>query len=637
MLSHSHTPITQYPFTQALACAAIYPDLRSVLVFDAPYAGLITTANLFAHMLESATDQKVKQVTLGVSEQDDDLWGGLVLNLNQKESILRLQGLLTETQAETQLRLIIIPNLTTLSLAAVRACVMLVGADVAHLERNGQHQIWKPRLCWLGNCSHSELGIVSPHLLDRFAIRLNWHDFHHSQRAEHILNYVLQDKPWDEMSTIILPSSIKECLKKGAQVRPRFVKKDQVINRIFSYTSDNEVYFTRREIALARYAIAVAQYENSDEVTALHVDKAAYFMGLTSSPSQLDQEVSPTQKVVQPEENSPSSIVFDETKQGEIELDDKNIIPSLPANQEEMVHLTEPIYAADQSAPMEVTTLPLDPYPEDKVPIEREAASLRLPFSRYASNLSSRGMIIGVEQTNIIQDLSLVSTLLAAAPFQPLRHEYLQDYSQRLLLSVSDLRSYRREPAAERMLLLLIDYTSLRECNWQEALLPYLRKAYVDRASIGIVQVGAKNASNELRAEVISARSILVPRIGQALEAVPGRATPLAHGFDLAWQTLRHILQHGRTIVRNVTFVVITDGRGNVPLEVSRKGQFKTSVYREGIEDALRIAEHIRTLKNVHTLFLNPQPNHHSDLPLLFANVLGAEMFPIQRIEAEEI
>lgn len=630
MSNHNLAIQPQHPFTQGLACAAIHPDLRSILVFDATYTGLLTTANLFAKMIEHVTDRKVKQTILGVSEQEDDLWGGLSLDMKEEKPILGLRGLLTETQADTYLRLIVIPNLTTLSLATARACVMLLGADVVHLERNGQHQRWKPTLCWLANCSRAHVGIVSPHLLDRFPIRLNWQDVHHSARAQYILNQILQNQPLDDTSTFTLPDFIKEQLQKGARVKPRLGNEDQVINRIFSYTSDTTVYTPRREIALARYAVAVAQYENSPEVRLLHVDKAAYLMGLTLSPEKENHKASSSQEVARPDS------IFDANKDGESQFDNKKGL-NLQRNKEAAPHLPERAYATDQPVPLEITTLPLDPYPEDTAPTEREVDSLRLPFSRYASNRSSRGAIIGVEQTTIIQDLSLVSTLLAAAPFQPLRHEYLQDHSQRLLLSATDLRRYRREPAGERMLLLLIDYTSLRECDWQEALLPYLHKAYIDRASIGIVRVGAKSASNELRAELVSARSILVPRIGEALDTVPGRATPLAHGFDLAWQTLCRVLQQGRTIVRTVTFIVISDGRGNIPLEVSRKGRFKASVFREGIEDALSVAEHIRTLKDVHTLFLNPQPSHHTELPFLFANVLGAEMLPIERIERGEI
>src|SRR6266568_4407505 len=74
------------PFTKGLACAAIHPGLRSILVFDAPYIGLKTAAAVLAQMLECSTGQKVQLANLGVSELDDDLWGSLVLSNDSGDS-----------------------------------------------------------------------------------------------------------------------------------------------------------------------------------------------------------------------------------------------------------------------------------------------------------------------------------------------------------------------------------------------------------------------------------------------------------------------------------------------------------------------------------------------------------------------
>lgn len=78
-------------------------------------------------------------------------------------------------QQANEIPLIIIPNLATLSLAAARACIMLVDANVVHLERHGQKVAWSPRYYWLAACHQEEVGSVSSHLLDRFALRLSWH------------------------------------------------------------------------------------------------------------------------------------------------------------------------------------------------------------------------------------------------------------------------------------------------------------------------------------------------------------------------------------------------------------------------------------------------------------------------------
>ena len=183
----------------------------------------------------------------------------------------------------------------------------------------------------------------------------------------------------------------------------------------------------------------------------------------------------------------------------------------------------------------------------------------------------------------------------------------------------------------------LLDYTCLQECNWQEALLPYLQWAYVERASVCLVQVGAVDAQDELRAEKREADNILVPDIRNRLEIDRGKATPLAHGLDLALQTLRHVLQHGRSAVQQAVLVVISDGRGNVPLEASRAGRVVPPVGKWGIEDALQVARQIEALKGVESVVLNPQPKYYADLPVKLAQALGAKIAEIPSQKAWEV
>jgi magnesium chelatase subunit D len=187
------------------------------------------------------------------------------------------------------------------------------------------------------------------------------------------------------------------------------------------------------------------------------------------------------------------------------------------------------------------------------------------------------------------------------------------------------------------MLTLVLDYTCLQECNWQEALLPYLQWAYVERASVCLVQVGAVDAQDELRAEKREADNILVPHIRNRLEIERGKATPLAHGLDLALQTLRHVLQHGRSAVHQSVLVVISDGRGNVPLEASRAGRVVPPVGKRGIEDALQVARQIEALKGVESVVLNPQPKYYADLPVKLAQALGAKIAEIPSLKGWEV
>jgi len=76
------------------------------------------------------------------------------------------------------------------------------------------------------------------------------------------------------------------------------------------------------------------------------------------------------------------------------------------------------------------------------------------------------------------QDIAWVSTLLEAAKYQAVRH---RGDESRLVLRSPDLRRYRRAAVPEQMLMLVLDYTCLRDCQWQVALLPYLQWAFARR------------------------------------------------------------------------------------------------------------------------------------------------------------
>jgi len=633
-------------FTRSLACAAISPGLRSILLFDTTPEVLQLTAEILTQMVAIVTGHPVVSVTLGTWEAEDDLWGSLGLSADSREqSFIWKPGLLTARQNQSELRLVIIPDLTKLSLATARACVTLMGADVAHLERHGQQEFWQPNLCWVAGCASNQVGMVSPHLLDRFALRLSGQVEKTRDRVAEILEWIdLSPSPSPARrgepdsafpSRLQLPEISDSSLKKLRQplqnslhLRPTITA--EATARILDYTSILETYSPRREIALGRLALASARLEGVAEMRAKDVDAAARLMGLKPIPQQTEDVSKESAEPVTPQIDQP------ETREEE------STAISSSSNQPEPATVREPVYESDEPEPLPPTrlpfnTTPVNPYPEDEAPVEREAASLQLPSRRFQSRAKAYGAIIGVEKAKTLQDLALVRTLLEAAKFQGIRHQSTGNSHQGLIVSPTDLHSYRRAPVAEQMLMLLLDHTCLQDCQWQDELLPYLSWAYVERASVCLIQVGAENAHHELRAQKIMAQSILVPSISAGIEAGWGKATPLAHGLDLALQTLRHALQHGRSTVQQAVLVMISDGRGNVPLAASRLGQITPPVGRKGVEDALQVAERIRGLDNVKVVLLNPQPKQYQDLPLELANVMGAAVVSIPLLEEMEV
>jgi magnesium chelatase subunit D len=83
--------------------------------------------------------------------------------------------------------------------------------------------------------------------------------------------------------------------------------------------------------------------------------------------------------------------------------------------------------------------------------------------------------------------------------------------------------------------------------------------------------------------------------------------------------------------------VVVTDGRGNVPLAVSHGSQLVYPVKNKGIEDAIEAARRIQGLSKVESFVLNPTPKHYSDLPVNLARALGAKVVMIPRFDPWEV
>jgi magnesium chelatase subunit D len=636
----------------SLSCAALNPGLRSILLLDAPHSGLQQLADTLAQLLRASSALPVKQHRFGTQAADDDIWGSLYLPSHHSERAVH--RLFSAERNAKELQLITIADLTTLSLDAARAVTVLVGAEVVHLERNGISSCWHPQQCWLAGCASEAIGRLSPHMLDRFALRLSWQELvptdadDDASAIARLLARVPTEKaavsetlPSSdlEIQPETLPRSIGELprlplrghlaerkyLEQVKQAAQRQVEvSSTALARILDYLPAQN-YYPRREIALVRFAATLARLAGDAALNASHIDKAAQVLGFSRK-----------QELPQRDTKAAEFPAFPDDHMEEEPVQPAPISTTSPTElQTEIAQpMTVQLPEAIHTTVIDSGTICRQPYPEDEAPPEREEYALKLPPTRYASSRSAHGVITGTDESDTLYDLALVSTILAAARFQKVRQDRYQRIHQHpypgLLIERMDLRRYRRSQPIEQMFMLLFDYTSIREKhNWEQALLPYLHAAYTVRAAVTIIKVGAGDALSPLRAEVVRAKNILVPRVGLALEAGRGRATPLAHGLSLALEQLQRVLQHGRNITHKVSFVVISDGRGNVPLEMSVRDERETLVSREGIDDALHEARKIRMLKHVETVVLNPQPDYYPDLPERLAEALGATLVPI--------
>ncbi len=602
-------------FARLLACAALHPGLRSVLLFGATYEQLKSAARILSELLEAAAGKPAEREELAWYHAADDLWGVDV------KSPWNVPGRLTPPDGDRTWRVVVIRDLSNLNLAVLRACVQIVGADYVRFERHGRSRGWQPRLLWLAACPRQGVGRVSPHLVDRFALRWTFGSKPLEDRTAALQDWLEGRKQDQAPSLAAWRSHLRAC--RGH--RPQMT--DPAIERVEGKLAEFRGPGLRPHLTLARLALAVAWMGGAREVTATQVDEAATLLGVDALTSvrdggkhETDREGSRGNEPSGDQPKRPSEpdqwwLIEDSDEEA------KGEYAQVPEHREEPEILVQP-----------------DPWPEVHAEVEREHASLQPPLVRFGRRLEGAGMAIGVRPTSDVREIALLPTLFVAAAFQPGRKQAAgrEEDDPRWMIEEMDLRAWRRAAVPQELLVLVLDATSYGRSDWPGALVPYIRRAYIDRAAVCLVLVGAAGTENELSAERILARNVLVPAFRNALDRSPDRATPLADGLQLALETLRNALQHGRDAVERAQLIVLSDGRGNVPLEVSRGEPLSRPVGRRGIDDALRVARDIAQLRAVESTVLDPQPRYGRQLTRSLAEALRAETEVIPLLMATE-
>ena len=161
--------------------------------------------------------------------------------------------------------IVVVPDLTQLGLPAARAGATLIGADVAHLERLGMSRTWRPRDRWLAAMRRQDAGRVAPHLLDRFALRVDAADLSLPRDGGPVLP--VAESAWLRAVRDTRAGRSLQALSIAAA------------DRVVALVPPGAVG-ARRDLALGRLARALAGLAGQAEASPGQVDSAAELIGL---------------------------------------------------------------------------------------------------------------------------------------------------------------------------------------------------------------------------------------------------------------------------------------------------------------------------------------------------------------------
>lgn len=200
--------------------------------------------------------------------------------------------------------------------------------------------------------------------------------------------------------------------------------------------------------------------------------------------------------------------------------------------------------------------------------------------------------------------LAVGATLRAAAPHQKYRREHSIGTKQEghpVLVEKDDFRIKKMSRKAGTLVIFLVDASGSMALNRMEAAkgaaIELLAEAYKSRDQISLVSFHSN------RAEVLVPPTKSMALTKNRLETMPcGGGSPLAHALMLAAQVGLNTIKVKQAVGR-VVIVCITDGRANIPLELSDTGSWsggKNMPSREFLkEEVLACAQKLAAIPDI--------------------------------------
>jgi magnesium chelatase subunit D len=219
--------------------------------------------------------------------------------------------------------------------------------------------------------------------------------------------------------------------------------------------------------------------------------------------------------------------------------------------------------------------------------------------------------------------IDLVSTLRAAAPWQPLRRKTALIDKPGLHIRQSDLRLKRYVETSDRVLIFTVDASGssalarLAEAKGAVELL--LAQAYARRDHVALIAFRGQSA------ELLLPPTRSLVQTKRRLAGLPGGGgTPLAAGLQLGLLTALQTRARGMT----PTIALLTDGRGNIALDGSANRA-------QAEADSQRLALALRN-SGVPTLVIDIATRPQAALRELAAR-LDAPYLPLPRADAHRL
>ena len=566
---------------QAMLMLAVDPGLGGVVIPAAVGSGKSTLARAFAELLPA----ECPFVELPLNVTEDRLIGGIDLEatLARGQRVVQ-RGLLAQADGGV----LYIDAISLLDSGAVSQVVDAMSRGEVLVEREGLSEVHPARFMLVGTWDPGD-GEVRMGLLDRvglivpLATQGDW-----GARREIVTTVLAAVRRGDGADAAagdendVALALLRERLDDARARLDNLELTDEQLKALVASAVSLGVEGNRADVFAARAARAAAALAGRDAITDQDLETAIKLVLMpraTCVPE--DEEASPPpdqphdgdEEGSAPAEGSEAtgatadytSTPTDEHPPESIQDDASEATPDTPPEdlpQDGPESATPPDMLEDLLLDAEATEMP-----EDILSVSVAQRARSRAGSRGEALNSRRGRFVRARPGTPREGrIALIPTLLAAAPWQDSRREEALTRGRAvrtgLMIRGEDLRIRQYRDKSGTLFVFLVDASGSMALNRMRqakgAVASLLQNAYVHRDQVALI------AFRGQRAEVLLPPSQSVDRAKRELDVLPtGGGTPLASALHQGLELARQARSRG---ISQVTFVLITDGRGNVGL-----------------------------------------------------------------------
>jgi magnesium chelatase subunit D len=596
---------------QALMLLAVDPSLGGVVIPSAVGSGKSTLARAFSGILPEGTPF----VELPLNVTEDRLIGGVDLEATLASGQRVVQhGVLSKAHKGV----LYVDSLSLLDSSAVSHIMDAMSRGVVLVEREGLSEVHPADFMLVGTYDPSD-GEVRMGLLDRVGLIVPFATQNDYRARKKIVNTVLGKRDSEDTEDELkMLRGLIEAAKE--QLHHVSITREQV-QALIQTAMSLGVEGNRVDIFAIRAAVASAALAQRSDVEEDDLKLAMKLVLVPRATRMPEREAGPEE--MQEEEPPPPD---------EQEAEDENAPADTPDSEAEEEQKETPDMIEELMMDAVETELP-----DNILNISLASKKKAKSGSRGEALNNRRGRFVRAQEGEMKSGkVALIPTLISAAPWQASRKKDKKMANRpknALIINKEDVKIKKFRDKSGTLFIFMVDASGSMALNRMRqakgAVASLLQNAYVHRDQVSLISFRGKQA------QVLLPPSQSVDRAKRELDVLPtGGGTPLASALFLGWETAKQARTKGIT---QIMFVMITDGRGNIPLAASYNPDAEKAS-KEVLEKEIEALALSIQADGVAAIVIDTQMNYLSrgEAPKL-AQKLGGRYFYLPNARAEQI